>query len=142
MVGGSHGGTEWIPFPLPPLSAWGAPGRPNITIGPILAAASCVLAIFRPSYFIPHNFHESTTKPQPEPQTCSPPEDTVRSRRGTEDALDGQRGLGPPWCLAVHLSLALSAPAGSQVAWAQQVPATLPGPSGKKGGSPTGARGH
>lgn len=59
VVGGSHGGTKWIPFPLPPLSAWRTPSRPNITIGPILADASCILAIFRPCYFIPQDLHMS-----------------------------------------------------------------------------------
>lgn len=92
MAGGSHGGTKWIPFPLPPLSTWRASGRPNITIGPIWAAASRILAIFKPSYFIPQNFQESTTKPGPEPRIFSPAEGTVRMRRGPGDA----QGLGSP----------------------------------------------
>lgn len=64
MVGGSHGGTKWIPFPLPPLSAWRAVSRPSIKTGPILADASCILALFRLSYFISQNFHMSHPQSQ------------------------------------------------------------------------------
>lgn len=65
MAGGSHRGTKWIPFPLPPHPEhWRASTRPTITIGPILADASCILAIFRLSYFISQNFHRSQPQSQ------------------------------------------------------------------------------
>lgn len=88
---------------------WGSTRQAKHHNRSVLAAASCVLAIFRPSDFIPHNFRESTTKPQPEPQTCSPPEGAVRSGRALEMVLVGSPGLGPLGRLA-----------------------TLPDPSGKE----------
>jgi len=82
--------------------------RPNITIGPILADASCILAIFRLSYFIPQNFHGS------QPQSHSPHHRHGGALKEPPSWAVGTLALHGVW--PDHLSLALPAPCGHQVA--------------------------
>lgn len=138
VVGGSHGGTKWIPFPLPPLSAWRTPSRPNITIGPTSADASRILAIFRPSYFIPQNLHMSQPQSHGRNHSHFHPLKEPWGWGGTMKGLTSWADVtwATLWCLASPLKLDSFRSCWEPSCLGIASPSHPPKPSGKRGGSP------